>query len=263
MSTMPTQGRFDSGRVVSRAFDLFRRRPFTYLVLTVCFVTLPALASGWVDARFQAQTANGLLTGDVAGWFEGIAIAEGVAILVGAIAYGLQGAAALVAAHDLSGVESPVETALLAEAPRLPMLLLTGLAANAAIGLGSFLVIPGILLSLVWAVAAPVVAVERLGLVAALNRTAALTRGHRGMIFVVMLLYGLASFVLSWGVRAIAGYPQFDVSQLTAPAVILVINPLVRTVSAIGLAALVASIYFELRQLKEGTTAEGLAAVFD
>jgi hypothetical protein len=131
---------------------------------------------------------------------------------------------------------------------------------NLAIGLGVgfgtlLLVIPGVLLGLRWAVAAPVLVAEADGISNALVRSASLTRGHRwailglGALAIIVLgvLLGLgsaAALLLMHGenlsiFQAIVGVPQFLITY-----------------------TIYAAIYTELRRIKDGAPAEALAAVF-
>jgi hypothetical protein len=59
-----------------------------------------------------------------------------------------------------------------------------------------FLIVPGIWLLLRWSLAVPVAVLERTGL-GAMSRSAELTRGDRGRIFMVYLLYIIVAMVVS------------------------------------------------------------------
>jgi Uncharacterised protein family (UPF0259) len=59
------------------------------------------------------------------------------------------------------------------------------------------LIVPGIILSLIYAVAAPVAAAEDRGVFDSFRRSAELTRGYRGLIFLTYFLWWLLIFVVS------------------------------------------------------------------
>jgi hypothetical protein len=71
------------------------------------------------------------------------------------------------------------------------------------VGLGVFagliaLIVPGILLALMWALAVPVKILENKGVTDSMSRSADLTKGDRGRIFVIAVLFFVLSFAISW-----------------------------------------------------------------
>jgi uncharacterized membrane protein len=80
------------------------------------------------------------------------------------------------------------------------------------ISLGSvFLLVPGVILSLMFAVCVPAAVVEGLGPFAALKRSYELTKGFKGRIFVTTFLWGLLILVLNWVVIwSFAGGAKLD-----------------------------------------------------
>ena len=65
------------------------------------------------------------------------------------------------------------------------------------------MIVPGVLLFLMWALAVPAKVLENLGVTDAMSRSSDLTRGDRGRVFVIMLLF----FVLSLGVTLLLTLP--------------------------------------------------------
>jgi len=59
-----------------------------------------------------------------------------------------------------------------------------------------FLIIPGIILGLMWALAIPVAVVEGTEMVTSVQRSADLTKGSRGRIFVVYFLFGVLFYIV-------------------------------------------------------------------
>ncbi len=122
-----------------------------------------------------------------------------------------------------------------------------------AVGLFVF-VIPGIILSLLWCVAIPACAVENLGAVASLSRSSALTRGYRLkilalgiLIFAAYLVIQIVSMVL-FGLLGVAGSVLYYLFTICLSAFGSVIS---------------ATLYFELRNLKEGVSMDDLSHVFE
>ncbi len=75
----------------------------------------------------------------------------------------------------------------------------------------AFFIVPGIILSLIFAVCVPAAVVEGRGPVAALKRSGELTNGYKGRIFVTTFLWGLLILVLNWFLtRSFAGGARLD-----------------------------------------------------
>jgi hypothetical protein len=133
--------------------------------------------------------------------------------------------------------------------------------------------VPGVILALMWCVAAPVQVVEGPGVFASIGRSRELTRGHRWMILVLMIVFVVVAWVAST-IVAVAGLASTGFGGLMslatqAPAfgsfvwfIQVVFTPLVGAFESLIAAAGVASLYFELRAVKEGAGAESLAAAF-
>jgi hypothetical protein len=121
-----------------------------------------------------------------------------------------------------------------------------GLLAGLGIALGFvLLIVPGLFLLTIWAVVAPVVVLERPGVVAALGRSRELVRGHGWQVFGVILLFFLILIVASAILGAI-GAAFGDAGRVVAD--------IVGSVLAAPLVALAAAVlYFELRALKGET----------
>ncbi len=103
-----------------------------------------------------------------------------------------------------------------------------GILAGLGIGIGIFLfIVPGLILLTIWAVIAPVIVVERKGVIDAFGRSRALVKGNGwqvfGVIIVVFLITAIASAILSaigtgisdsFGMRVLV---NVIASTLTAP----------------------------------------------
>jgi hypothetical protein len=74
------------------------------------------------------------------------------------------------------------------------------------IGLGFvFLIVPGVILALMWALAIPVAVLEEAGFGESLSRSRYLTAGHRGRVFAIFLLYFALLFALEFAIGAPIG----------------------------------------------------------
>lgn len=128
--------------------------------------------------------------------------------------------------------------------------LLTGLA---ILGGTLLLVVPGIIVGCGMALAIPALVSERLGPVEAIRRSWALTRGHRGAIF----LAGVVLLVMQLGFDLAARFLELlgILGTLASIAVQLLTVSLTTVLPAVA--------YHDLRALKEGTPTEELARVFE
>jgi hypothetical protein len=128
--------------------------------------------------------------------------------------------------------------------PVLGQLLLVGIAEGVGVLVGLILlVIPGLILLTVWAVAAPVVVLERPGGLRALGRSRELVRGNGWNVFAVILLLVLLVAVLTAAL-------ELGVAAASATAglvVMVVLGILAAPVSALAAAVL----YFDLRHARE------------
>jgi len=123
------------------------------------------------------------------------------------------------------------------------------------------LIIPGIIISMALAVAIPVVVAEEKGILAALERSAELTKGNRWGVFGVMFVVGILSALLEF----ISGLLQDSLisvfGEYSFAADITVF--LVQTAVAVALGgAVAASLFVQLRKCKEGASIDEITEVF-
>ena len=131
-----------------------------------------------------------------------------------------------------------------------------------AISIGfTLLIVPGVILATVWAVAGPALVFERAGVFGGFARSAALTKGARwrvlGLIVVVFAIYFVALFVLG----ALVGAAALGTGTSTG-LVDPILSAVLQTVFTALWAAIQASLYIELRDWKEGPQGARLADIF-
>lgn len=119
------------------------------------------------------------------------------------------------------------------------------------------LVIPGVILITMMFVAIPACAVEKLGPVGCLNRSAELTKGHRLKVLGLIVLYVLASSGIDYSFAFLMGLVSDSLLVRSLAGAVISILPSAFLGIMVGVA------YFDLRAVKEGTGIEGLANVFD
>lgn len=165
----------------------------------------------------------------------------------------------------LNGRQASLGQAI-APATRLivPIVLLS-LVVGLGVGFGALLlVVPGLILLTMWAVAVPARVVEAQGLGAALSRSSDLTRGYRWKVFLLGLIYGVLLVALTFLVGAsLGGVANMAAQRAGFDPLALVAGILLSTITAPVSSTLAAVLYTELRRIKEGALPSQLAAVFD
>jgi hypothetical protein len=134
---------------------------------------------------------------------------------------------------------------LSAVTPVLGQLILVGLVAGVAIGIGFVLIlVPGLILLTLWFVAAPVIVLERPPGLRALGRSRELVRGNAWQVFgVILVLYILVALVSA----------AIELAADSAGTGVGIVVTVVIGVLSAPLAALAAAVvYFELRAASSG-----------
>jgi hypothetical protein len=272
MTAIPTATGFDIGRVISRLFGVLGRNFLSFLLLALLLVGLPTAASSLLQLIGMLPAfANPGAPADPTG-FNAVAFAFlPISWLIGAMANAvLQGAVIHGTVSDLSGRQATFGEALNTGLRFFLPLIGVGLIAAVCCFFGYLVfIVPGVLLALAWSVAAPVAVAERTGVFDAFTRSADLTRNHRGAIFALALIaivlglifQGIATALVAAGALSISGPGSGAVMSVVITQAVT--NLIAQTANALIGSAGVASVYYELRYVKEGVGAAQLAAVFD
>lgn len=120
------------------------------------------------------------------------------------------------------------------------------------------LVVPGLILMTMWAVAIPAATIEQAGVGASLSRSSALTRERRWRVFGAVLVAGIITIVVSIIAASIAGAVAGAHSFLFT-VVIWALSAVSQAFSA----CVSATLYYFLRREKEGVEIDQIATVFD
>jgi hypothetical protein len=219
--------KLDVGNVLQRVFDTYRDQ-FSLLLPAALVVFIPV------------AILNGLILGP------GTVEVGLVAAVVGIVAtYWFQGMVVEAARDILDGRRDyTVGSLLTSVTPVLGPLIGAGLLAGIATGIGFILlIVPGLFLLTIWAVIAPVIVIERPGVLPAFGRSRALVSGHGWQVFGVIVVLFLIQLV----VAAIARVIVVGITDTFAGAALadLITRLLVAPLSALAAAIL----YFELRRL--------------
>jgi hypothetical protein len=102
---------------------------------------------------------------------------------------------------------------------KLPKLFLVNLIYMAGVMIGwIFIIVPGVIISLMYGLAVPAAAAENRGVIESFQRSRQLTDGYKGLLFITNFLWGLAVFLGVWLVKRSFVYSG---TQFTASAVVL------------------------------------------
>lgn len=248
---------FDIGRVMSATFTVIARHPIVFLGLSLIVAGLPyglmqyfalnpeGLAAPFLDGMFD----------DVADyWLTFIFAGTGMFFVYFILTILLQAMLIVATIRDMRNQDVDIGLCF-AEAMKrfLPLI---GLAILSLLGimLGLMLfIVPGVILILMWMIAAPAMVIENLGITDSLKRSAELASGSKGMIFLLMIIFMIASGMLSGMAEGLGFF------NATASVFVTVIaETAVAAVQAAGVAAL----YVELRTVKEGPFTDTLSDIF-
>ena len=217
--------KLDVARVFERIFEIYRDQ-FTLLIPAALVVFVPvALLSGLI------------YSGDVG--ILGVLIVAAISTIA---TYWFQGMVVEAARDILDGRrDHTVGSLLQSVTPVLGALIIAGILAGFAIGIGLLLlIVPGLFLLTIWAVIAPVIVIEKSGAIDSFGRSRAIVRGNGWQVFGVIIVLFLLQFIVTAVIQAIAigisdsfgGYAVAD----------LIVRLLIAPLSALAASVL----YFEL-----------------
>lgn len=251
------------GRVIGRAFATISGNPVTTMGVAFLFSALPQTLVNLITRQLRAPDLTAMST------VTGIVITLASALMGLAFYAIVQGSLVRVTVDQEEGRKAELGESIAAGLRvALPLILMT-IVSGIAMMIGTILlVVPGVILFVMWSVSSPALVDERLGILSALGRSRALTRGYRWRIFGMELLL----LVLMWivmGVTAVlvmAG-GSFSLQSMAAaqqsPSIVaIVVMLVVQTLISVVWGVCHASLFVELRNAKDGFSGEALAEVF-
>lgn len=251
------------GRVFSRAFGTIGSNPVATLGIAFLFGALPSMLLLYLMAAVGEQSVEylGLAATIAVGIFSAV-----TAVLLSMIT---QGALVRATVAFSEGRKSSLgESAMAGLGVAVPLFLL-GLLSALGIAFGLLLlVVPGVMLYVMWSVAAPALVEERLGPIEALGRSRELTSGSRWKIFGLILVIVVAYMLFS-GLFEVLGAMAFGTAAEAPPDLMsaiplgyLATTIISGTVSSAVWGVVLTSLYVELRDWKDGPRTEALADIF-
>lgn len=247
--------RFDMGRVVERTFGVLGAHLGPFLLMALVLVALP---SALVAVGAQRYVDDLQTAGASQNW----PIIIGSLIVSVLCAYLLQAAVVHASVEDMRGRSAGIAESLRVAVSHVIPLVVMAIISTIGVMIGlMLLVVPGILLAVCWSVMVPARVVERRGIFQSMGRSFDLTEGSRWAILLLVVVYAVASWILT----VLFGLIGVALAGLGAGAMLVevVISPLVSAFTSVISSVGVAAIYFELRAIKEGVAHENLAAVFE
>ncbi|WP_158814373.1 hypothetical protein [Methylocapsa sp. S129] len=230
------------GDVLGKSFDLFSARwaPFVGLAL-VAFA--PTFAFSFVPVTPGSSSGSGVQFAFIV-----IRLVCG-ALANAAVIYGV--------VQELRGRGFTFSDSLRSGFGRMGAVLGLSLLVGLLVVLASIaLVVPGIIVWCMYAVAVPVCVVEQRGARASMTRSSFLTRGNRWRIFGIFALIFVASVVIG----AIIGYVAGHTGGMY---LVLVASYLIEAIVGAFNAVAIGVLYYQLRVAREGVDIENIASVFD
>jgi hypothetical protein len=244
--------------VSTKMLDIGEVLADTFAVVGRTFVILANLAVLLVGIPAAIIIAGAALT-PVSPVFAILQLIGVLALLVGEFL--VYGAIFQVVMGDLRG--QPVSTSLMfktAARKFWPMVGLAILFASSVIAGSLLLIVPGVILGLAWSVAMPALVLEDRGVFDSLKRSAALTRGKRWSIFLLLFIVWIVLVIVELVLFAIFGGFQGLISR-SPPLSFTVVSQLVGVIT-IPFFAVMFTVLFDHLRGRHGYGAEAVAEVF-
>ena len=260
MTSAAMTPRFDMSRVARRTFGSIGRNWAVFFGLAVLLTGIPQALLQF--AVLQGRLLDPTLTGAPFAWTSlptSLLLAAASAVLQAALVHGT--------VMDLNGRKASFGDCL-ATGMRffLPVIGIAIMESIALVFGFVLLVVPGIIMAMAWLVAVPAEVTERTGLFGAFSRSAELTRNHRWSLLGMCVIYVVLITVIAGVVGGVFGAAsvgawatETDRITFVQAASSLIVQPLQTMIATAG----IASVYYELRSVKDGIGPDALASVFD
>jgi hypothetical protein len=240
-----SMGAFDLGRLFSRAMQMIGRHLLLFVLLAILLAGVP---SALMQYFFPVEQAADLARLTSVSFWGPFMITTLLGVLLQAVLIRL--------ALDPSGEDAQMSSVLLEALSLLFRFIGLYILVMLAVMVGMILlIIPGIMIAVALSVAFPVLVAEKQGIFASMGRSRELTKGSRWWIFLLFVIYLVVSGMLG---GVVGFFSVFAASGVLA----LVINAVIQSVAPALFAAIVTSLYLELRIVREGGP-DGLTAVFE
>lgn len=257
-SEPPPRPNIDAGRVLGRGFSALGQNFLPFLAAALVLVGLPAFIGQYIFlSAMQDQNLEAIFSFD----YWGGLLASGFGSILGNAL--LQGVLVRSTILHLGGRERDLTGSLMAGLRLLlPIVGVSICVGILFVGGLILLIVPGIIVYCMLIVAVPVLVEERAGVFGSIARSRELTRGSRGQIFLLAFLFWIFSMVIGTVVTTISGTAAWSGSIFPDPLVGGIGSALAASLTGLISTVVIAALYVELRQVKEGADTDQLAEVF-
>ena len=259
MATEPPKPNIDVGRVVSRGFTALKANFLPFFGFSLVLAGLPGFLQGYLSVfNVEALAAGSFSPLD----YFGAALLGAAATFLGFAL--LQGVLTRSTILTLGGREAdPGGSALYALRLVLPIIGISICVGFLIVCGFILLIVPGIMVWCALSVAVPVLVEERQGVFDSISRSRDLTRGSRLQIFLLGVLFWVFSAVIGGVVSVVTGASMFPMpGALPNPLILGLGQGLAASLTNVISTVLLAALYVELREVKEGAATDRLADVF-
>jgi hypothetical protein len=245
----PTSSALRVGDVFSRSQKMFAAHWLAYCGMMALGYAPIAILTGGLAAKIIPEMEGHTFAGALAVFIVIAALAFCLLLAPAAISFGV--------AQDISGRGFSFGQSVRVALRRSPAILaLTLLIAVYGLFALALLIVPGLIVFTIYAVAIPACMIEGLGPLNGMSRSAFLTKGNRWRVFGILCVLYLGGAMVEQLVKFILERLTSDIAAL---AISLTFDIAVGAVSAVALGVL----YAQLRIAKEGVDIAHIAAVFD
>ncbi|HEX7822039.1 MAG TPA: hypothetical protein VF463_15630 [Sphingobium sp.] len=260
VADLPEETGLSIGGVLSRAFGVMGGNPIVIFGLSFLFGALPIqlytyfLINAAGSPGLSPVTLGVVSTGSIVLFLLCSMLAQG-AIIRASLAY---------AGGERASFGECIAVGLTKLLPLigLSILLMLGIMAGFLL-----LFIPGVILLIMWSVAAPALVAEPVGILGAFGRSRYLTKGARwkifGMLILMFVLLAVLSAVLNLSLYSL-GVPTGQARWMDGafPLWSIAISAVSNTITTAFSSTIVTGLYLSLRNWKDGPQAEALADIF-
>ena len=254
-----TQEKLDIGRVIQTTLAIVGRNFGLLAGLSGLMIVIPYALVLAAMIPFAGSFMTGGAPAAMASLFP---LILGILLVFALIWAAFQAAAMHVAITDLNGARPNFGTSLgVGVRNALPVIAVVILAMLAVWAGLILLIVPGIMIAIAFILAVPARVVEKAGVFQSFSRSRALTRNNRWRIFALLFVYMITVWVLELVIASLTGgFAPTNMGLIVLRGLMgLVVSFVGGMVTTTGIATL----YFELRRIKEGVGPSELAAVFD
>jgi len=250
---MAAPGMIDSGRIISRGFGALGKNFPAFFGAALLLTGLPAFALQYLlVSQFFADSAfDSNVTAYGVGWL--------ISWILGAF---LQGILVRATVLHLAGQSAEIgQSILTALRLFLPIVAISFLVFLCAILGLILLIVPGVMFYIAMIVAIPALIEEKAGVFGSMGRSFRLTRGSWLPIFALSVIYVMFAVSVATLFSLVFGVRNFGMGY-NDPMLAAAVSALTTTVTSMVAGAMIASLYIELRSVKEGATTDDLASIF-